>query len=238
MQSKAMVGVLDVETTPLVAYAWGRHDVNIAITQIVTDWRIMTFAFKWLGAKKVFYYEARTDKDEHFLLAQLWEFLDVADIVVTQNGKAFDAKKINARFIMNGMKPPSPFKHLDTYLIAKNAAAFTANSLEYLTDKLCTKYKKLSHSKFPGMSLWSECLKGNKAAWAEMKRYNIHDVLATEELYGKLKAWAPVNAPKVFMVGCSACGHSLTKNGVVAGVQRLRCLNCGRSSGAKLKVAS
>lgn len=58
-----------------------------------------------------------------------------------------------------------------------------------MTDKFCKKYKKLKHKKFPGHELWKECLKGNKEAWNEMRKYNIHDVLATEELYNVLKQW-------------------------------------------------
>jgi uncharacterized protein YprB with RNaseH-like and TPR domain len=125
------------------------------------------------------------------ILRDLWKLLDEADIVITQNGKNFDTPKLNARFIEHGMKPPSPYKHLDTYQIARSAAKFTSNKLEYLTEKLCTKYKKLKHEKFPGFALWAECLKGNVAAWNEMRRYNKHDVLATEELYMKIRAWAP-----------------------------------------------
>ena len=34
---------------------------------------------------------------------------------------------------------------LTHHLLAKSAADFTSNKLEYLTDKLCKKYKKLSH---------------------------------------------------------------------------------------------
>jgi hypothetical protein len=52
-----------------------------------------------------------------------------------------------------------------------------------MTDKLCVKYKKLTHGEFPGFKLWAECLKGNIKAWKEMEEYNKHDVLALEELY-------------------------------------------------------
>ena len=227
------VGVLDIETTPLVAYAWGRHDVNIALNQVAKDWRVMAFAFKWLGGKQICYMDARTDKDELRLLKKVWQFLDTCDILITQNGKSFDSRKLNARFIMYGMKPPSPYKHLDTYLIAKQVGDFTANSLEYLTDKLCTKYKKLKHAKYPGMELWTECLRGNDDAWREMKKYNIHDVLSTEELYGKLKAWVPANAPNVY-VGecCGVCGGKAHKTGHYvtrdAKYPKLHCQKCGR----------
>ena len=107
--------------------------------------------------------------DDKAILKPLWKLLDEADIVITQNGKNFDSPKLNARFIMHGWAPPSPYKHLDTYQIVRQAAKFTSNKLEYLTEKLCTKYKKLEHAKYPGMVLWTECLAGNRAAWNEMR---------------------------------------------------------------------
>ena len=241
IQSKILV--FDVETSPMTAYVWERRDVNIALGNIIRDWSVISWSAKWLGepASKVIYYDQRNAKDitdDKAILRPLWTLLDSADIVVTQNGKNFDSKVLNARFIMHGWVPPSPYKHLDTYQIARNVAKFTSNKLEYLTEKLCTKYKKLSHTKFPGMSLWAECLKGNKAAWDEMKRYNIHDTLSTEELYGKLKAWAPKSAPNAFYVKdtsteCRTCGRNdkmrrkgveMTKQGPK---QKYQCTACG-----------
>lgn len=234
--------VLDIETSPITAYVWGLKDQNIGLNQIVKDWEIIAFAAKWLDEKKVVYHDRRNDTSDTRLLGHLWYLLDRADIVITQNGKSFDGPKINARFIQYDMKPPSPYKHLDTYLIARHTAQFTSNKLEYLTDKLCTKYKKLSHAKFPGMSLWVECLKGNAAAWNEMKTYNIHDVLSTEELYLKLRAWTPKSAPVVHTsVGeCGVCGsNKLQRRGTEVKnkgrYQRLHCQSCGKwSLGGKL----
>jgi len=234
--------IFDIETSPITAYVWGLKDQNIGLNQIVKDWHVMAWGAKWLGApaSEVMYQASYTDNDKK-VLKGLWKLLDEADIVITQNGKNFDSPKLNARFIHHGMQPPSPYKHLDTYLIVRNAAQFTSNKLEYLTEKLCTKYKKLSHSNFPGMSLWTECLKGNKKAWQEMKTYNIHDVLSTEEFYNKIKAWAPASAPDVF-VGelCGVCGGHTHKKGFertkASLFQRLHCQNCGKwSRGAKIK---
>lgn len=227
--------VLDIETSPITAYVWGLKDQNIGLNQIVKDWQIMAWAAKWLDQTKVVYMDTRK-LTERAVLEGMWELLDEADIVVTQNGQSFDIPKLNARFIEHGIKPPSPVKHLDTYRIAKKVAEFTSNKLEYLTDKLCTKYKKLSHKKFPGMSLWTECLKGNVAAWNEMKTYNIHDVLSTEELYNKLKAWTPNSMPAVYNNGaCSVCGEmKLQKRGFERKAklvyQRLHCTACGKWS--------
>ena len=236
MKTTAKVLVLDIETSPITAYVWGLKDQNIGLNQIKQDWYIMAWSAKWLNSDLIVYHDMRHDKSDKRILEILWKFLDKADILITQNGKNFDAPKINARFIQYGIKPPSPYKHLDTYKIAKSAAEFTSHKLEYLTNKLCTKYKKLSHSDFPGMSLWSECLKGNIKAWEEMKEYNKQDVLSTEELYNKLKAWAPNSAPAVYNNGaCKVCGKpQLQKRGYERKLklvyQRLHCQNCGKWS--------
>lgn len=219
--------VFDVETAPIKAYVWGLRDQNISLSQIIDDWSIIAFGAKWLGSNAVFYADTRR-KTEKQILSEIWELLDRADIVITQNGKSFDSRRLNARFIHYRMLPPSPYRHIDTYLLVKGAADFTSNKLEYLTEKLCVKYKKLKHSKFPGMSLWVECLKGNVKAWEEMKKYNIHDVLSTEELYNRVKAWGPQNMPKLFLspATCSVCGHQAQRRGPVKGKPNLRWVWC------------
>jgi DNA polymerase elongation subunit (family B) len=232
--SESNVLVLDIETQPIVAYVWNLKEQFVALNQIKEDWQIMAWSAKWLNSDLVVYHDKRNDKNDKRILKVLWDFLDKADIVVTQNGQSFDIPKINARFILHGMKPPSPVKHLDTYRIAKKVFEFTSNKLEYLTDKLCTKYKKLSHKKFRGMSLWTECLAGNRKAWDAMKEYNIHDVLSTEELYNKLKAWTPQSMPSVYNNGtCPVCGEAkLQKRGTERKAklvyQRLHCQACGK----------
>lgn len=240
------VFIFDVETAPMLAYVWGRRDQNVSLNQIKADWYVLAWAGKWLGdpPSKVIYRDQRGAKnieDDRAILEDLWKLLDEADIVVTQNGVHFDTPKLNARFILHGMKPPKPYKHLDTFQIASKVGKFTSNSLEYLTEKLCTKYKKLKHSKFPGFSLWTNCLAGNKAAWDEMRRYNIHDVLSTEELYLKIRAWAPESAPPVYRVadaskGCSVCGFKGAMRYKGEGVNkrsiyyRYQCPECGAPS--------
>lgn len=234
MQSKCLI--FDIETSPIKAYVWGLKDQNISLNQIVEDWKVLAWGAKWLGQSKVLYEDVRKQTEKQ-ILQDIWELLNEADIVITQNGQSFDSRRLNARFIQHGMQPPSPYRHIDTYLLIKRAADFTSNKLEYLTAKLCTKYKKLDHGRFPGMSLWNECLKGNKKAWDEMKIYNIHDVLSTEELYMKIRAWGPQNMPNVYNAQalCRVCGSAAQRRGPVKDhpkLQRLHCQNplCGRWS--------
>ncbi len=237
--------ILDIETKPILAYVWGLKDQFINLDAIKEDWSVMAWAAKWLGKDGVIYRDMRGRRNplkDDFILKPLWRLLDEADVVITQNGASFDGPKLNARFIQHGMKPPSPYRHLDTYRIVKFAAAFTSNKLEYLTDKLCTKYKKQKHRQFPGMSLWIECMKGNIKAWKAMQEYNIYDVLSTEELYTKIRAWVPKTSPVITTVttNCGRCGeNALMANGIRVAqgkqVQRLRCYNCGANSTVKVK---
>lgn len=236
--SQSRVMIFDIETSPITAHVWGLKDQNISLNQIVKDWDVMAWGAKWLGTspRALLYDDRRDDKTDERIVRGMWTLLEEADIVITQNGKSFDSKRLNARFIHYGLRPPRPYKHIDTYLLVKAAADFTSNKLEYLTDKLCKKYKKLSHSKFPGMSLWTECLKGNKLAWDEMKKYNIHDVLSTEELYNVVKAWGPKNMPRLHFdaLKCSICGYRVWLKGTeLRGktlIQKVQCQSptCGK----------
>lgn len=183
---------IDIETKPILAQVWRLWDQNVGLNQIEQDWSILSFCAKWKGSEEVIYMDlAGQDdfEDDSILLDSLWRLLNEADFVVGQNSKRFDVKKIFARFVLNGLPKPSHFRQIDTMEIAKRQFGFTSNKLEYMTDKLCTVYKKKKHMAFAGHTLWAECLKGNPLAWAEMKDYNIYDVLSLEELYDILSSW-------------------------------------------------
>jgi hypothetical protein len=230
--------ILDIETAPILGYVWGLWDNNVALNQIHSDWYVLSWSAKWLGSKKVLYKDQRNAKNlenDKPLLQGIWNLLDEADIVITQNGKSFDTKKLNARFIAHGFQPPSSYKQIDTLLLAKKHFGFTSNKLEYMTDKLNTKYKKLKHTKFPGFELWKECLAGNKAAWKEMEKYNKYDVLALEELYKKIIPWDATINFNIYndkeTVLCSCGSDEFIRNGYsysnVGRFNRYKCKKCG-----------
>lgn len=249
--TKPKVLVFDIETAPIVGHVWSLWENNVALNQIVSDWHIMSWSAKWLDdpPAKTMYKDQRNAKnieDDKALLQDIWNLLDEADVVITQNGKSFDQKKLNARFILNGFQPPSSFKHIDTKQIASKHFAFTSNKLEYMTEQLNTTYKKLQHKKFPGHEMWTECLKGNLAAWQEMETYNKHDVLALEELYHKLIPWDNAINFNVYHDGTEhicKCGSKLfIKNGFYytssGKYQKFRCRSCGAESRDKTNLFS
>lgn len=240
---KPKILIIDIESAPILASVWGLFDQNVPIGQIKKDWHILSFSGKWLGdpPSKVFYYDqskVKNVENDTVALKKIWKLLDEADIVLGQNSKRFDVKKLNARFVIqniNNRKPPSPYKQIDTLQIAKKHFGFTSNKLEYMTERLCTKYKKLKHKKYPGFEMWKECLAGNKDAWKEMKKYNIHDVLSTEELYEILAPWE--NSPNFNLYTdeestvCNCGSDDFEKRGfsyTTAGkFQRYSCHGCG-----------
>ena len=230
---------LDIETTPILGYVWRLWKQDVGLNQIEKDWHVLSWCAKFVGEDEIFYADQRDAddfEDDSAILQQLWDLMDQADILLTQNGKSFDEKKLNARFILNGMQPPSSSRHIDTKIIAKKHFGFTSNKLAYMTDKLCIKHKKSGHGKYPGFSMWKECMKGNLDAFREMEEYNILDVLSLEELYEKLIAWdssIDFNAYHDSEEFLCTCGHTeLKKNGFhytnLGKYQRYSCTNCGK----------
>lgn len=232
---------IDIETAPLQSYHWGLWDQNINPEQVNDEWTILSFSAKWLGDKRIFYKDTGGKgvgkvRDDTVLLQNLWDILNAADIVVAQNGKQFDVKKINARMLMKGFKPYSPIKVVDTKIVAKKHFAFTSNRLAWLSANL-TNTKKSEHKKFPGFELWTECLKDNPKAWAEMKKYNIQDTVALEQLYLKLLPWIEghpnmaiyssleeVACPKCASTDVQKRGKAYTQTGEY---HRYQCKRCG-----------
>lgn len=240
---------MDIETAPIMGYFWDIWEQNIPLNMIERDWFILSWAAKFQGENKVMYMDQRNAKnieDDSKILKVIWDLLNEADIIVTQNGRAFDEKKLNARFILNGMQPPAPFKHIDTKLIASRKFKFTSNKLEYMTEKLNKKYKKLKHEKFSGFSLWKECLAGNKLAWKEMEKYNKYDVLSLEELYNTLIPWdSSINFSVYYDdedMTCSCGSKKFIKFGyryTTSGkFQRYRCESCGADHKGKINLLS
>ena len=242
--------MLDIETKPILAYCWKIWDENIGINQIKSDWSVIAWAAKWAGDPVVMYQDQRHSKDlenDKELLKDIWTLLDEADVIVTQNGKRFDQKKLNARFVFHGMQPPRLPKHIDTREIAKRKFGFTSNKLEYMTDKLCTKYKKLVHrGDYTGFELWKACMSGDQKAWQSMEKYNKYDVLSLEELYTKLIPWdQSINFSLYYEtdeIVCTCGSKEFVKRGFFftpsGKFQRFRCKDCGQETRSKTNLFS
>jgi len=239
--------ILDIETSPKLSYVWRFFKENISPKQVKDHGHIMSFAAKWLGEDELFYHENRGDDDRN-IVSRLVALLDEADLVVAHNGEEFDLKQIRGRAVVNGLKPPSPVKVVDTLKIARREFNFPSNSLEYLTLIFECKHKKTGHAKFPGFLLWAECLKGNDEAWKEMRDYNIEDVLGLEEIYLKMRPWDTKHPnilantqPEAPM--CPKCGGQHIQwrgyaHTSVGQFRRFQCNDCGGWSRSRYSLHS
>jgi len=141
----------------------------------------------------------------------LWQTLDNAQIIIAHNGNNFDIPKINTRFILHGIMPPSPYKQIDTLLTARNIFGFTSNRLDYLAQFLGYGGKEKTE-----FSLWSECMVGNQEALNYMVFYNRNDVVILEKVYLKLRPHMR-NHPNVTLyideaeMSCPHCGSKHIK---------------------------
>ena len=232
----------DIEISYIEGWVWRPYGEDMTPRRIIKDWFVMSWAAKWLGEDKIMYAsqskksknEMRNDKG---ILKGLWKLVNSADIVITFNGKKFDQKKINTRFIINGMKPTITAKHIDVYKILKEKFGFTSNSMENVAKDLGLE-PKYKHKNFDGDNMWTECLKGNQEAWAEMEIYNKQDVTLLEQIYNIIIPWdnsVNFNLYNDDTINTCKCGSTtFTRNGfkylAKGKYQRYVCTKCGAES--------
>lgn len=240
----ARILFLDIETAPNLGWTWGKWEQNVIAFK--KHWFMLSFSMKWLGDRRGHTYILpdftgyASDKENDFkLVKKLHGVLDEADVVIAHNGDRFDVRKSNARFIVHGLRPPSPYKTIDTLRIARRHFAFDSNKLDDLGKYLGVGRKIPTTHKW---QMWLKCMTGDTVSWDKMRKYNNQDVNLLERVYTKLRPWA-VRHPDLGdfskKIGCPACqsnnlhkrGINVTKTGTR---DRFQCQDCGAwSSGLK-----
>lgn len=243
----AKILVLDCETAPHLVYVWKFFKENVGAKQVVENGYMLSWAAKWLDNDEVFYQD-KSGQSEKEMLQPLAELLDEADIVIAHNAVKFDIPTINARFLVNGIKPPSPYKIVDTLVVAKKEFRFPSNSLEYLSNALELETKKDDHKAFSGFDLWLGVLKDDPLAWETMKTYNIGDIITLEQLYYKFLPFIR-NHPNVAVYGnldavaCPKCGSEHIQyrgyaHTSVGRYRRFQCMSCNGYGRHRLSILS
>lgn len=236
--SRPKILLLDIETAPDLVWIWRVYDSNAI--EVERHWYVLSFAYRWLDGPVVVrglddcagYGGGKVRiGDDKRLVTEVHGLLSEADIVVAHNGGNFDIRKLNARFIAHGMKPPAPYKVVDTKAELSRIAAFSSNKLDWLAAQL-ELGRKLEHQGFP---MWKGCMNGDKKSWARMKKYNAHDITLLNKLYDKIAPW--IAQPNAIMWGMECpnprCkkpqiqsrGLSMTKTRLY---RRFQCVGCGK----------
>lgn len=118
-------------------------------------------------------------------MKSVYNLLNKADAVCHFNGEKFDIPRLNTEFLLAGLGPPAPFKHIDLIKTCRSRFGFASNRLDYVC-RLLGIGAKLSHK---GMELWHGCMAGEEDSWRTMELYNKQDVRLTEKLYRRLLPW-------------------------------------------------
>lgn len=235
---KVKILFLDIETAPILAYIWNiGPKVSIGLNQIKSDSYVLSWSAKWNNSSKVMYKDMRNKApgDDKELVKEIYKLMLEADVVCGQNSDRFDIKRLKARFAFHGLPPLPKLNTIDTLKIAKKNFDLTSFKLEYMCKFFNLPHKKRKSRKFIGMDLWTECLKNNKAAWEEMRLYNIDDVRTLEDLYYKLQPYGVGIDFNLFSkdqrptCNCGSTdlisqGNRKTKSGIF---KRLQCKDCG-----------
>lgn len=235
----AKILVLDIETTPILLYVWTIHKPRPNHYDIFQDWHLLSWAAKWLLEEEIFSdvltsQEAKAHNDAR-ICKSVWEMINDADIVIAHNSDRFDIPKINARLMLNGLKPPSPYRTIDTLKALRGAAGHTSNKLDYI-GKLIKGEGKLENPR----GLWKDCFWGDPEALLHMEKYNREDVFLLEDVYLFIRPWIKSHPNVgVYMFAkeprCAVCGDkSLYEENIQTtnvGMYRIwRCNNCGALS--------
>jgi uncharacterized protein YprB with RNaseH-like and TPR domain len=199
---------------------------------------MLSFAYKWKGEDKVHFHGLpnyktfkKNKEDDSELLEDLAALMDEADILIAHNGDRFDIRKARARFLMQGLKPPSPSKSIDTLKEARKIGNFDSNRLNDLAIAFGIG-KKLPHT---GFDLWKRAMDGDRKAWKTMKEYNIRDVILLEKVYEKLKPYMTSHPDlRIYddAIGCPTCrSMKIERRGFSVSRKRkyrkYHCNNCG-----------
>jgi predicted RNA-binding Zn-ribbon protein involved in translation (DUF1610 family) len=235
MRNKPKILLFDIETTPHLSFTWGKYKQNVV--GFDKHSHMLSFSAKWLKGKQVtkglidYAGYGKNKNNDKELVRDLWELLDTADIVIAHNGRAFDTKKVNARFSFHEIEPPSPYKIVDTKEMSKKYFNFTSNSLDDIAQYLGIG-KKLPTQ---GFDLWLGCMTGNPRSWAKMKKYNAHDVILLEAIYLRMLPFMEghVNISSLMEgIACPKCGSTRLQARGEARTQstvyhRFQCRDCG-----------
>lgn len=241
--------LLDIETLPILADVWGVRKQFVAPVQIRKDSSMICWSAKWLFGKKVYGEvvtpdEAKEHSDKSIMLG-IWNLLNEADVVITHNGNSFDLKRLNWRFLVNGLPKPMFYKSIDTYRVVTENFDPTFGKLDWINSVLGIGRKIETSFKW-----WKECEDGNQKYLDLMLKYNMQDVHALEELYVKIRPWI-TNHPNINLYAvdgdvkaCPCCSSSELKwsglyntgSGVYRGFRCQRCGSIGRGKGKENKL--
>lgn len=181
-RNKASILYFDLEVSKSIYYNYGRKVPSKYLrgSDLIQEYFIISWAASYMGSSKVFSgcvtpEDAKAGNDKN-ILGELHNLLNSADVLAGHNVDAFDMKKVNTRFMLNGFRPVlgrdlKKKKTFDTLKIARSVFDFEENGL----DALCKRFGIKGKDDITD-SDWQAVFKGEEKILNKIDKYCRGDV--------------------------------------------------------------
>lgn len=206
----AKILLFDIETSPMLLRSFTLYPTAINPDDIVEDWTILCFSAKYLFEDEVFSFKLSAkellNRDDSRIVKELWSLLDNCSIAISHNGKHFDHKKANTKFLKYELNLPSPFQVIDTLEHARKKFKISSNKLDYIS-----KYLGFDGKMETPKGLWKSVMEGNYESLKIMQEYCDRDVIELENVYLKMRPYIQPHPNIGLHIGdnvesCPSCG--------------------------------
>lgn len=196
LRNRANVLYVDIETSKSIYYSYGRNVKSkwLSGDDLLQEYFIVSWVASYVGKDKYFGAcvtgeEALQGTDKN-ILQPLYDLMSSADIIAGHNVDGFDIKRINTRFLLNGISPVMTAdgrkkKTIDTLKIARSVFAFEDNRLDWL----CKRFG-INGKDDISADDWRAVMKGSQETLDKIYKYNRGDVENGKALYNILAPYA------------------------------------------------
>ena len=227
--SERKILTLDIERLPGLARVWDQRTNFIPVRQWTRLPSLLSVSAKWYHKRDIMFRAAWDDPEQ--MVADVWSWIDEADILYTFNGDRFDIPHLRGAFLTQGLLPPSSYKSVDLFKVARKFG-FESKSLVHLCQRLGLPGK----SGYYDAELAEAAMSGDEKAQRKMRTYNNGDVRITEMCADAMRPWISghphVSASSGEELTCPNCaGREFERNGTYTAVvfeyAEYRCQSCG-----------
>jgi hypothetical protein len=178
IRSGASILYFDLEVSKSQYFNYGAKVPSkyLNIDDLEHEYYIISWSASYVGNPKI-WSDCVTSRQakrwsDHNILQPLRDLMAAADILAGHNVDAFDVRRANTRFLLNGIEPIIGKKTYDTLKIARSKFHFESNKLDYISQRLGLRPKDDIRN-----SDWLKIVRtGDEATLAKVNKYCRGDV--------------------------------------------------------------
>jgi hypothetical protein len=211
-RSKANILYIDLEVSKSLYFNYGAKVPSkyLRSDDLLKEYFIICWSASYVGNRKVWSECVTPDEalawNDARILPRLQELISSADLIAGHNVMAFDIKRANTRFFLNGLEPVIDKKAHDTLKIARSKFSFESNKLDDIRKRLGLRPKDDIRNED-----WLNILKtGDEKTLAKINKYCKADVVEGKKVleflmkYSGKKEWygsVTLDAPPQWLKG-------------------------------------